>query len=103
MAKIKKIPKNLRQYFWDVDVDKLDPSQKANFVIQRLLDKGNVEAVRWVNKHYTSSQIKKCFISLRDFREKVGNFWSLYLDIPKEKVICLQKPYLTMRKMHWPY
>lgn len=98
-----KIPKSLHRFFWDVDVKKLDPKNKPYFVINRLLDKGNVEAVRWVRENYTESQIKETFMRLRDFNPKVGRFWALFLKIPQAKIVCLQPSYLKMRRMHWPY
>lgn len=98
-----KIPKSLHRFFWDVDVKKLDPRNKPYFVINRLLDKGNVEAVKWVRENYTNNQIKKTFMCFRDFSPKVATFWSLFLKIPKEEVICLQPSYLKMRRGHWPY
>jgi hypothetical protein len=98
-----KIPKSLHKYFWDVDVEKLDPNNKPYFVINRLLDKGNVEAVKWVRKNYSEDQIKETFKNTRDFNPKVGRFWSVFLQIPQEEVICLQPSYRKMRSMHWPY
>ena len=98
-----KIPKSLHKYFWDVDIKKLDPDKKPYFVINRLLDKGNVEAVKWVRGNYTESQIKETFKRFRDFSPKVARFWSLFLKIPKEEVVCLQPSYLKMRRRHWPY
>ncbi len=97
------IPKSLHRFFWDVDVKKLDPEKKPYFVINRLLDKGNVEAVKWVRGNYTNGQIKKTFMRLRDFNPKVATFWALFLKIPKEEVVCLQPSYLKMRRQHWPY
>lgn len=98
-----KIPKSLHRYFWDVDVAKLDPKKKPYFVINRLLDKGDLEAARWVRKNYDEEQIRKTFKKMRDFNVKVGSFWSLFLNIPKNQVKCLQPSYLKMRRMHWPY
>ena len=98
-----KIPKSLHGYFWDVDVKKLDPEKKPYFVINRLLDKGDFEAVRWVMKKYNKEQIKETFGKVRDFNVKVGNFWALFLKISENKIACLQPSYLKMRKTHWPY
>ena len=97
------IPKSLHKFFWDVDVTKLNPEKKPYFVINRLLDKGDIEAVRWVKKTYSNKEIKDTFLKLRDFNAKVGAFWSLYLPIPQKDVLCLQTPYREMRKTHWPY
>lgn len=103
MKPAKKLPRRLYRYFWDIDVAKLDPAQKSKFVINRLLDKGNVDAVRWVRRNYSENEIISAFRKLRDFRTKVAYFWSLFLHIPKKEIICLQEPYLSIRKMHWPY
>ncbi|MBI2028964.1 hypothetical protein HYT02_00965 [Candidatus Gottesmanbacteria bacterium] len=97
------IPSSFNKYFWDVDVQSLDISKKSLFVIQRLLDKGDRESVSWVLKNFDQDTIKKAFTTLRDFSPKVGSFWQLYLNLPSEEVICLQKPYQGMRKSHWPY
>ena len=98
-----KIPKSLHHFFWDVDVKKLDPEKKPYFVISRLLDKGDVGAVKWVRNNYSEKEIGETFMKLRDFSPKVARFWSLYLKIPEKDIICLQQPYLQMRRMHWPY
>lgn len=98
-----KIPASLHKYFWDVDVEKLDSNNKPYFIINRLLDKGNDEAVKWVRGNYSENQIKETFKNTRDFSPKVGRFWSVFLQIPEEEVICLQPSYLKMRRQHWPY
>ena len=102
MAKIK-LPDSVKKYFWDTEINKLDPSQKSLFVIQRLLDKGDKESVSWVLENYDKKTIKKAFTTLRDFSPKVGYFWKIFLNIPQNRVLCLQKPYLQMRRSHWPY
>ena len=98
-----KIPKSLHQYFWDVDIKKLDPEKKPYFVISRLLNKGNVEAIKWVKGNYRQEQIKDTFRNIMDFNEKTARFWSLILKIPEEEVKCLQPSYLKTRRTHWPY
>lgn len=97
------IPKNFEKYFWDVDAKSIDPYKNPLFVIQRLLDKGDKESVAWVLSNFDKKTVRSAFTTLRDFSPKIGKFWQLYLELPKEKVLCLQKPYQTMRKSHWPY
>lgn len=99
----KTVPKYLYRFFWDVTPKTVDLSKSAPFVIQRLLDKGNTQAVRWVRKNFTSTQIKEAFTKLRGFSPKVGNFWTIFLQIPKNQVLCLQTLYRKTRKTHWPY
>lgn len=99
----KRIPRRLWKYFWDIDVKKLNPAKKPYFVISRLLDKGDVEAVKWVRENFKEDKIKETFKKIRGFNPKVGSFWSLFLHIPKEQVKCLNPSYLKGRRSHWPY
>ena len=103
MQRPTRLPENLYQFFWDVNPQKINPAIKPRFVIQRLLDKGDAEAVKWVRKNFSKQDITETFYTMRDFRTKIGRFWLIILNLSQEKVLCLQTPYLTMRRMHWPY
>jgi hypothetical protein len=82
------IPGEFYGFFWDVDPTKVNPAQKPHFVINQLLDKGNLSAARWV---------------IRNFSYWNGVFWARYLNMPREEVRCLHPSYLAMRRMHWPF
>ncbi len=97
------LPASLRKFFWDVDATKLNPDKHPLYVINRLLDKGDLEAARWVLKHFSKETIKETFRKRRDFSPWNGRFWTHYLNIPEEEVACLQPSYLTMRRQLWPY
>jgi len=97
------LPQSLWKFFWDVDAAAVDPVKRAPHVINRLLDKGDLEAARWVLKTYTKDAIVETFKTQRDFSPWNGTFWSHYLQIPQEEVACLQPSYLSMRKKLWPY
>ncbi|GAB4218620.1 MAG: hypothetical protein Fur009_0200 [Candidatus Microgenomates bacterium] len=98
-----KIPKYLYIYFWDVDVKKLDPKKHPYFIIARLLDKGNIKAVRWVRRNFSEEEIKETLKKYRDFSLKSAYFWSLIYKVDSSQIKCLQEPYRTMRKTLWPY
>ncbi len=95
------LPDNFKKYFWDVDVKNV--SRKPLFVIQRLLDKGDLKSASWVLENFDRKTIKKALMTLRDFSPKIAYFWKLFLNIPEDKMVCLQKPYQKMRKSHWRY
>jgi len=98
-----KIPKSLHKFFWDVDVEKLDPKEKKYFVISRLLDKGDVEAVKWVRKNYSKQEIVETLKKYRDFSLQSGSFWGLLYQVPLLQIKCFQEPYRSTRKTLWPY
>ena len=100
---MQKLPKFLKEYFWDVDFSEVDQEQSAVYIVQRLLDRGNDKAVRWMFKTYNKDLIKEVVTKKRGFSPKTANFWADLLDIDKQKVVCLQPHYLKMRRELWPY
>lgn len=100
---MKRLPKFLKQYFWDVDFEGIDPQQSAQYIIARLIDRGNDRSIRWLWKNYSEDLIKKVVTTRRGFSARTANFWASVLGINKRKVVCLQKPYLKMRQQFWPY
>lgn len=99
----KKLPPSFYQFFWDVDAKKVNPSESPYYVINRLLDKGNLEAARWVVRNFPKEIIVETIKKMRDFSPWNGVFWGRYFNIPREEMKCLDPSYLTLRKTHWPY
>lgn len=97
------LPRQFYRFFWDVDPTKVNPAQKPYFVINRLLDKGNVEAARWVLNNFPRETIVDTFRRMRDFSFDVATFWSRYLNFPLEEAKCMQEPWHSLRKQLWPY
>lgn len=98
-----KLPKNLYQYFWEVDPKMVNPRKSPQYVINRLLDKGEVEAVRWTRRHFPEELIVHTLKTLRDFTPKRASFWAAFYNLSEEEVRCLQEPYRSRHKMLWPY
>lgn len=89
----KQIPDFLKEYFWDVDFDILDFKKSKVFILKRVIDRGDTNALNWIRQKYTNQEIKRLLLSTRDLSPKTANFWADYLKIDHKKVPCLQKPY----------
>jgi len=90
---MKKLPAFLKKYFWDTDFEKMDFERSKVFILKRILDRGNDQALRWLLQHYTREDIKQLLLTTRDLSAKTANFWTEYLGLDHKKVPCLQKPY----------
>lgn len=99
---IKKAPAFLKQYFWDIDFQKLDKNKSRLFILSRILEYGDEKAVDWMLKNFNRDEIVK-LLSFARIDPKSANFWAVVLGIEKNKILCLQKHYLEIRKRHWPY
>lgn len=97
------LPGLFNRYFWDTDVSRLNPQDRPYYVIQRLLEIGNDEAVRWLRKNFSEKQIKEVVCQSREITPKTANFWSLFLGISLKKIKCFQKDFQKTQRAIWPY
>lgn len=76
--KIQSIPDSMRWLFWDADFSRLDPVTHKRFILERILSRGNTEAVEWMRLHYPKRQILN-FINknLSRMDGKSLNYWAL--------------------------
>ncbi len=97
------LPSFLYRYFWDVDPKQVNPQKSPEYVINRLLDKGNLEAARWLLNTFQQQALEEALKTMRGFSPKSARFWALYLGVPESEVACLDPSYLKMRRSHWAY
>lgn len=91
------------KYFWDVDVNKIDLKGDYQYVIHRLLDKGDLVGASWILHNYSRKEIVETLKIRQDFSPKSGTFWANYLNVPIGEVACLNRSYRQMRKQLWPF
>jgi hypothetical protein len=97
------LPESLHPFFWDVDARRLNPSHRSAYIIQRLLENGDLEAVRWVLHTYPKTEIIKTLKTRRGFSPRTATFWARYFDLPIEEFKCMQEPYRSQQRQLWPY
>jgi hypothetical protein len=47
-----------KRIFWFVDSDKMDVVSKANFIIERVFERGDVEDIRYCRRFYGDEKIR---------------------------------------------
>lgn len=87
------IPKTFKKYFWDTDINKLDKEKNSSFIIERLLELGDINELNWLNNSYSKKRITTVIKNSRRISSKTGNFFSLYYNIPKESIVCMKTHY----------
>ena len=65
--------------FWDANPEKLDPERNAQYIIERILDFGHDDEVRWLKQQYNSARIKKAVEKSRSLRPDTKKLWTLIL------------------------
>lgn len=80
---LKRRPKLRQSLFWDVDPKKIDLKKHARYVIERVLDFGNDEEVRWMWHTYTRPQIRDIAKKSRVLHKQSRALWLLLTDKQK--------------------
>lgn len=87
------IPAKIKEYFWDVDFDHNEESFQPQFIIERVLEFGDLKALRWLLHAYSKSEILSTLKISRRISPRTGNFYALYFDFPSQKLLCMRKPF----------
>jgi len=98
-----KLPSFLKKYFWNVDFSGLDLEENSFFVTTKILEYGDIKALCWLFKYTDRKQIEEVIMKSRELSPKTANFWSLFLNLDKNKILCLKKSYQKMQRSHWAY
>ncbi len=84
----KPIPVFARRIFWDVDFDKLDYEGKADFVIVRVFERGDVPDVRNCRRYYGDERVKAALLTAKYLSIGTHHFVSSIFALPFEQFRC---------------
>jgi hypothetical protein len=70
--------------FWDQDSSKLDYDDAKNYIITRILSRGNTEDEKKLFDYYGLEVIKNEIVKIRYLDKKILNYYSIVLGIKKE-------------------
>lgn len=93
------IPVGLKPYFQEYDITQLDMTRDANLIIQRVLEFGTWDELRWLFETYRSKRIR---LFLREHGERwlkpvTFNYWRKLLGISRWK----KSPFPTAKGELW--
>ena len=77
-------PQFHRRIFWDVNFDKLDYDKYANFVIERVFERGDVEDIRQCRRYYGDEKVTDALLNAKFLTLKTIYFASAVVDKPIE-------------------
>ncbi len=100
---MKKIPKFLEKYFWEIKFPDLDIQKSRVYFLRRILECGDEKAIAWLWRNFKKSEIKDFLIKYRGLSQKSANYWAVVLNIPRKKVRCLNRSLAKKQKKIWHY
>ncbi|HCP09039.1 MAG TPA: hypothetical protein DIT25_04570 [Candidatus Moranbacteria bacterium] len=86
--------------FWDIDRDKLDPASHGDFIVKRILERGDIEDFKWAVDQYGRDFVAEVFSKNSEkFDLKSNNFWCFYFNLDKSK--CIRKQSTKKQSPFW--
>jgi hypothetical protein len=80
IQKAKSVPPGLIKYFWDVDPKTLNVRRHSRFVLERILELGDLDALRWAQKQYPTALIVEVCLMSRRLSQRSRNFWKIWFE-----------------------
>ena len=73
------LPEEFRKYFWDVDYDDLSIEKYPKFIAERILNYGDLDAIKWLQGVLDREFIRSVIMNSRNLNPKTKNYWKLML------------------------
>lgn len=73
------LPQTLQKYFWDCEFTELSFDQHAVFITERILNFGNLAAIKWLLSMVDASFLRQVVTQSRQLDNKTRNFWRIML------------------------
>ncbi len=90
-----------RRIFWDVDMDRLDFDLKADFIIARVFERGDVEDIRACRRYYGDERVREALLGAKFLPLPTVYLAAAVIDRPLTDFKCY-KPRQSNPE-HWRY
>ena len=90
-----------RKLFWDVDYDALDWERYADWVIVRVFERGDVDDIRQIRRHYGDEKIRTALTQARHLPLRVISLACAILDNERSDYRCYREQALNPQP--WNY
>ncbi len=74
------VPGRFRSLFWDTTLENIDIKKHARYIIEKVLDFGDLDAFKWLTDVYPGGRIKESLLLSRNISEKSRNFWEIWFE-----------------------
>lgn len=77
----KVVPDEYRSLFWDTEPDHIDIKRNAKYIIERVLEVGDMDALGWIQRLYPAQMMIEVIETSRKISEKSRNFWKIWFGV----------------------
>lgn len=81
----------LTEVLWDSVVDDIQNELNKMTIIERILQFGRPEHIRFMTDKYSKKDIRRVVRESVNIDRKTASYWSIRYEIPKKEIVCLKK------------
>jgi hypothetical protein len=81
--------------FWEANLSTLDAEKHKQYIIERVMERGNWKQWKELMNYYSADDIKNALKKARWLDEKTMYFVSAYFDIPLQEMRCYTQRLLS--------
>lgn len=85
------LPKSFHQYFWDISTQKIVLAKHDTFVIERILEWGDITGLKWLLQYFGREKVETVIQHTRNLSKRTANLYSYLFSIPRKDIKCLGK------------
>lgn len=74
--------------FWDTDMKSINPELHANYIVERVVTRGNMADWKRIKEMYGLGKIKNICTQIRSLDKNTLSFLCAYFDTSKEEFRC---------------
>ena len=85
----------LPSLFWDVDVSKLDWNKHQQLIVERVIQRGSLNAIKEVVAHYGIEEMRNIIKQIPYLEKREMAFVHIYFRIPLNELKCYTRKRLA--------
>ena len=78
LGKEKYVPQRFHYLFWDTDPEKIDTKKHSRYIIERVLESGDLDSLLWIQMVYPTRLIIETLEISRKISPRSKNFWRIW-------------------------
>ncbi|EAX46799.1 hypothetical protein TcarDRAFT_0763 [Thermosinus carboxydivorans Nor1] len=84
-----RLPERLKRLFWDVDFASVDCCLHRDFIIERVLNMGDMDDLLWLWRTFTATEICQVVRTSRRLTKKTARCWQAFFGLAEEEMACI--------------
>jgi hypothetical protein len=93
------VPNEFSHYFWDASIDSISIVTHTRYIIERLLNEGDVRSLRWVIQRFGMDAIKQVVCEARGLNRLTARFWQRYFGLREDEMRCFSTSWMSNESM----